>query len=282
MKLEDWRKSALKQLTKVYEKEEAKAILKILIEDITGLNAPQQAIHLDMVLTDVQLNQLRTFLQRLLKEEPLQYVLGYAWFYDLKLKVNPQVLIPRRETEELVQWVIDTYQNKAPKILDIGTGSGCIALAIKHHLPKAEVAGWDVSKGALEIAEENAAANKLDILLERKDILKFQDTSNNKWDVIVSNPPYVLDSEKEKMHTNVLAHEPYSALFVEDENSLIFYRAIGSFAFQNLNKGGLLFFEINESKGQETVKLLHKTGFKNILLRKDLQGKDRMICAQKM
>ena len=222
--------------------------------------------------------ELLSILDHLKNGEPIQYILGYAWFRGIKLKVTPSVLIPRQETEELVEWIINDLDCNEPSVLDIGTGSGCIALALKNELPKSNVIAWDISNEALQVALQNANEYGLDIHFEQKDILNFSINDHPvQYDVIVSNPPYVMHKEKFKMHPNVLNNEPQLALFVDDNDPLLFYRAIVNTAKLLLNSNGLLYFEINESLGQETVQLIEKSGLSNIELKKDINGKDRMI-----
>ncbi|RZL18483.1 MAG: peptide chain release factor N(5)-glutamine methyltransferase [Pedobacter sp.] len=210
--------------------------------------------------------------------KPVQQVLGETIFYGLPFKVTSNVLIPRPETEELVDWVINHVKDKKESLLDIGTGSGCIPIVLKKHLPHLNVSSIDISSEALKVAAENAQLNKININLIEADILKY--STDKMYDVIVSNPPYIRELEKAEMHENVLIHEPHTALFVSDENPLIFYKAIADFALSNLNPNGYLFFEINEYLWEETLQILIDKRFKNIELKKDMQGKDRMIMAR--
>jgi release factor glutamine methyltransferase len=232
--------------------------------------------------------------QRLMQHEPVQYVLQEAWFGGLKLYVNNQVLIPRPETEELVDWIINdvkasgknVFQNNMAeadettslKIMDIGTGSGCIALALKKAMPKAEVWGCDASDGALTVARRNGAA--LDIRVDFVGV-DFLNAAQRKQlptiDIIVSNPPYIPLKDKEKMNPNVVGYEPHQALFVPDDNALIFYEAIASFAKEHLYENGCIYVEIQEDLSEEVVQLFTAYGFQNIVLKKDMQGKDRMV-----
>jgi release factor glutamine methyltransferase len=208
--------------------------------------------------------------------EPIQYILGETEFYGLKLNVNPAVLIPRPETEELVDWILKINSIRNAKILDIGTGSGCIALALKNHLKEGEISGVDISENALKVARENALQNHLNVNFFQSDILKWKESEWDKFDIVVSNPPYVRMSEKAKMNDNVLHYEPDSALFVSDQDPLVFYRAIAAFASQYLNKNGFLFFEINEYLGEEMKVLMEGFGFESIEIRKDINSKNRM------
>ena len=214
--------------------------------------------------------------------KPIQYILGKTEFYGLPFLVNPSVLIPRPETEELVDWAINSLKteiNNSAHIIDIGTGSGCIAISIKKHLPDFKVSAIDISATAIQTATKNAKLNQVEVEFSEEDILNPKATKTKKYKVIISNPPYVTLLDKRQMHTNVTDFEPHNALFVSDDDPLIFYRFIAKFAIKHLDQNGLLFFEINESYGQETVNLLDELGFKEISLRKDLSGKDRMLKA---
>ena len=210
--------------------------------------------------------------------KPIQYILEEAWFYKLCFKVNENVLIPRDETEELVDLIIKNERKTGLSkkgILDVGTGSGCIAIALKKNLSSYEVSAMDFSAAALSVAKENAKVHHLEIKFILADILKYQ--SDEQYDIIVSNPPYVKNDESPDMHQNVLAYEPHSALFVPDHDPLIFYRAIAAFAQNALTPGGRIYFEINEFLGSEMIKLMENAGFKEVQLIKDLQQKDRML-----
>lgn len=218
-------------------------------------------------------------LQRLLKAEPLQYVLGKANFYDLPFQVREGVLIPRPETEELVEMIIQTFVSKKVSILDIGTGSGCIPITLKKHLPQCTVSACDISFTALVIAEQNALDNGVEVSFFQRDILDTTLPIEEKYDVIVSNPPYVLNQEKVRMRPNVLDFEPELALFVDDNTPLVFYEAIAHFAQKTLNKGGALFFEINEAFGEEMCTMLMNIGYSKVQVHQDLFSKDRMVSA---
>jgi release factor glutamine methyltransferase len=224
--------------------------------------------------------------EALLKQQPVQYVTGTAWFYGMELMVNPQVLIPRPETEELVEWIVNDVRmvrqlaDADMRMLDIGTGSGCIPLALKKELPAADVWGIDVSPGALETAKANATQQQLDVRFEQVNVLDEQATATLPFfDVIVSNPPYIKQSEHTSMQQQVLAYEPALALFVPDEDALLFYRVIAALAKHKLARGGSLYFEINEALGNEVVELLKATGYKDVTLKQDIFGKDRMVKA---
>lgn len=216
-------------------------------------------------------------LEALKKEIPIQYILGETEFYGLPFIVNRHTLIPRPETEELVEWILETADTTAPlQIIDIGTGTGCIPITLAKHLPNASLFAIDISKEALRIAKQNTILNKVKLHFTEKNILKTT-MLPQKFDIIVSNPPYVRELEKVDIKKNVLDNEPHIALFVEDDNPLLFYDKIAGLAIEHLTKNGLLYFEINQYLGTETVEMLHKKGFKNIELKKDVFGKDRMI-----
>ncbi len=217
-------------------------------------------------------------LNRLLTNEPIQYILGETEFYGLKFTVTPDVLIPRAETEELVDWIISEEKAHCKSLLDIGSGSGCIPIAIDKNTNIDQVDGWDISEQALQIARSNATRNDSRVVFSHQDIFAPTGVSElSKWDVIVSNPPYVLMEESDLMERNVVDFEPHLALFVPDHDPLIFYRAIARFAAVHLQLHGSLYFEINEAMGGQTTKLLKEFGFDEILTRKDLQGKVRMV-----
>ena len=225
---------------------------------------------------------LNSTLERLKNEEPIQYIIGTTEFYGFPFLVDKNTLIPRPETEELVEWILlEVEKIKNPKplhLLDIGTGTGCIPISLAKNLPTANISAIDVSKNALKIASKNAKENNVNVDFIEIDILETE-TLNKQFDIIISNPPYVRELEKVEIQNNVLQNEPHLALFVSDDNPLIFYNKIADLAKQHLTKDGLLFFEINQYLGEETVKILSEKGFKNIELRKDMSGNDRMIRA---
>ncbi|WP_158799469.1 peptide chain release factor N(5)-glutamine methyltransferase [Pedobacter sp. L105] len=269
----------ISELAVFYDQEEARQLFYLAVTSIFDWNRTQLLIHNNEIPDDDQLLSYRKLLNELKDGKPLQYVLQETWFYGLKFKVNPAVLIPRPETEELVAWILETVAAEKldeTYVLDIGTGSGCIAITLKKNLSNAQVSALDVSAAAIAVASENAALNETPVNFIPADILSYQ--SNVKYNLIVSNPPYITEQERQEMHQNVLDHEPHLALFVSDDNPLIFYKAIADFALRQLQPQGRLFFEINEYLGIETVEMLKDKGFKNISLRKDMQGKDRMIC----
>jgi len=282
MTLGEWYRYIIEELSKIYEPGEAKTMTRLIFEDALQINAVEFFLRSKHELRTETATKLSEIINRLLQHEPLQYVTGISEFYNLKFKVDRRVLIPRPETEELVKWIIDdvkkSSQNITPKILDIGTGSGCIAIALKKNLPNSVVYAMDISDDALIVSKENAAINKADIEFIKEDILNFSDNAiNNNYDIIVSNPPYIKKSEQRQMQSNVLDYEPHLALFVDDNDALLFYKAISKFASTALNPTGNLYFEINESSGKETEQLLKETSFQNVVIRKDLNGKERMM-----
>jgi len=269
------------ELAPFYPETEIAGFVQMIMNSVLGLSYTQMILEKDRVLESSESDQIEAIVERLKTHEPIQYILGVAEFFGLELKVQPGILIPRPETEELVDWICKTEIPASAKILDIGTGSGCIPLALKNELPAAEVMAVDVSEKALSIAAENAQKHQLEVAFELADILKWEERSWPLFDVIVSNPPYVMEREKKLMEANVLEHEPELALFVSDTDPLIFYRAIAQFASKQLNESGFLFFEINENLGDEMVDLVKQLGFKSIELRRDLNGKNRMLRCQK-
>ncbi|MFT5821186.1 MAG: release factor glutamine methyltransferase [Crocinitomix sp.] len=230
----------------------------------------------DKRLSESELLSMRAIVKRLEKHEPIQYILGSTEFYNCKIRVDINTLIPRPETEELVDWVLDNV-SKENTVLDIGTGSGCIPIALKKAVNSLHVSGLDISAKAIELAKESAALNAVIVDFIQMDILNPDLSQLKKYDVIVSNPPYVLESDKKKMNENVLSYEPHLALFVADHEPLLFYTAIAKIGLEKLKPKGLLFFEIHEDFGKETIEMLEDLGYQNIEIRKDMQGKDRMI-----
>ena len=269
-------------LTTVYDANEIEALTLMVISEITNLSNGQIKAFPEKEITLEQAERFNNIRSRLQTGEPVQYILGYTEFYGLPFKVTPSVLIPRPETEELVEWVLTCVDKSQPEInmLDIGTGSGCIAISLKKNLPKAQVSAIDISTGALDVAKQNAVLNEVDIKFIEADILNPSTFSlQYPAQIIISNPPYVTLHDKMQMHANVTDFEPHTALFVPEDNPLLFYKAIADFAVEKLKPNGLLFLEINESLGNETVEMLKVKGFKNIELRKDMSGRDRMIKA---
>ena len=278
MNIKELEKEYIQSLIHFYDAEESKSILYLSASSVLKLTQSQLLINKDKPLAVNDADKLIEVLRHLKTGKPVQQVLGESFFYGLPLKITDKVLIPRPETEELVDWVIKEIKDKKHSLLDIGTGSGCISIAVKKHLPEINVSAMDISAEALTVARNNAKLNNVEINFIEADVLNYSDSKS--YDVIVSNPPYIRQLEMADMHENVLAHEPHSALFVSDENPLIFYNAICDFAITNLNPNGYLFFEINEYLWEETLQLLIDKHFKNIELKKDMQGKDRMIMAR--
>lgn len=266
------------ELDPIYSPEEVNSFFYMLIEHFLGLERFILALEPNLIITKEEETPLFEALSRLKLEIPIQHIIGKTHFMDLEFLVDKNVLLPRPETEDLVRWILDDIKNhqEAITILDIGTGSGCIPIALKKQLPNAKVATLDISDKALKIATQNAKNNTVQIEFIHANILEI-DKLHQKFDIIVSNPPYVRELEKKEMHQNVLQHEPELALFVSDEEPLLFYRKIASFAVNNLNDGGALYFEINQYLGKETKQLLDSTNFSDIELRQDLFGNDRML-----
>lgn len=270
-----------KELSGLYPQSEVRGFTRLILEHVCGMNYTQQVLHRNEIIDSISKGKIEKIVQRLKNYEPIQYILGETEFFGLRLKVAHGVLIPRPETEELVQWIVDSAKPGAPLILDIGTGSGCIALALKNELKNAQVSTVDFSEQALEIARKNALMNQLEVEFIHADILNWQNYNWELFDVIVSNPPYVREKEKKAMQPNVLVFEPEEALFVSDDNPLIFYHEIARFAQKYLKDGGELFFEINENLGKETAELLQRENFSDVELKKDLHGKMRMLKCRK-
>ncbi|RXQ89029.1 peptide chain release factor N(5)-glutamine methyltransferase [Ancylomarina salipaludis] len=269
------------ELKTFYPQREIENICYLLLEHLLNYSKIEIQLNKNEKIEQNIFDQISKALNDLKQSVPIQYIIGETEFYDLKFKVNKQTLIPRQETEELVHAIIQENKIKSPKILDIGTGSGCIPIVLAHHINKACVSTVDISAGAIEKAKENALLNEVTIDFYHRDFLKWEDYSwDNDFDIIVSNPPYVKESEKELMQDNVLAYEPHSALFVTDTDPLIFYRRITEFAKGHLKKGGKLYFEINEALGHEMLELQKSMGFSSVQLRKDLNGRDRMTSAE--
>ena len=276
------------QLDIIYGRDEVYSFFKLLLEQHLKLKPIEITLNPDYNIPKNEQLHFDEAIFRLKKEEPIQYILGQTEFFGFPFKVNPNTLIPRPETEELVKWIIDDQKKSnypSTTILDIGTGSGCIAVALAKHLSKTNVYAVDVSTQALMLANENAKLNDVDVYFIEADILTSTTIEllpkSQKFDIIISNPPYVRELEKSSIKNNVLQHEPHLALFVQNEDPLKFYKAICKFADLNLNKGGSLFFEINQYLGTEMKQLLESYRFESIELRKDLFGNDRMIKAIK-
>lgn len=293
MNIGEAEKQLKQELKTIYEEGESAAISLLVLEDSTGLFPAAIKLNPDTELEKAAEETIQRHLQRLLQHEPVQYIMNKAWFYGMELYVDNNVLIPRPETEELVDWIVKdvkasdkaVFQKKSTdadattslKILDVGTGSGCIALALKKAMPKAEVWGCDVSEEALNVARRNGSS--LDVRVDFQG-LNFLDGAQQKLlptvDVIVSNPPYIPLREKESMAANVVQYEPHSALFVPDNNALIFYQAIAQFARKRLYEGGSIYLEVHENLSEQVVELFKQKGY-SVEAKKDMQGKERMV-----
>ena len=254
-----------------FSRREVTSFAYLSIEKILGYSKSDCIIHSNHELTNDNIISFENIINDIKQNIPIQYILGEAHFYDLKFKVNSSTLIPRGETEELVQYIL---LHDFISVLEIGTGSGCIAVSIAKN-SNANITAIDNSIEALEIAKSNAILNSVEINFEISDVFNFSDTK--KYDLIVSNPPYVLESEKKLMNKNVLDYEPHNALFVSDNDPLIYYKEIAKIATNNLNKNGLLFFEINEKYSKQIIELLSNLNFVDIELKKDINGRDRII-----
>lgn len=275
-------KNLSQQLNALYEQREAVNVTNLVMEKITGLSPSGRVVHKQKELDATQLAQLDSFTQQLLQHKPVQYVLHEAWFAEMRFYVDEHVLIPRPETEELVEMIVaDVDPNhKNLTILDIGTGSGCIPIALKKKLSESLVYALDISEESLKIAEKNAVDNSLKVEFLQVNILDFASYKSwPKFDVIVSNPPYIRQNESASMQRNILQYEPHIALFVPNNDPLVFYKSIADFALQYLKPGGKLYFEINEMLGEEVVALLAAKNFSSIKIKKDLQEKNRMVSA---
>ena len=283
MTLNEARTVLTKELNHIYDNNELSNIADLVLEYVARMPRLEQGKSKLAYLTCTQLESIDTITERLKRNEPVQYVLGEAWFAGMKFKVNKNVLIPRPETEELVDWVMKEIQKSKVKnqnILDVGAGSGCIPITIKKKLPEPAVSAIDVCSEALFTATENAVEHSVDVEFILLDFLdEEQWAALGQFDIIVSNPPYVRQSETHTMHDRVINFEPHLALFVPDNDALLFYRKLSDFSLTHLEAGGSLFVEINEALGDAVVNLYRSAGFKNIELKKDMQGKDRMLRA---
>lgn len=267
------------ELSGLYPTGELATLTRIIATELLGVSQMTFYLKDDITLAAGQQTLLHKAIERLKKQEPIQYILGYSDFCGLRFKVTPATLIPRPETSELVQWVASEATGRK-RILDIGTGSGCIAISLAHKLPQSTLSAWDISADALTVAAENSRTHGTNITFAQRDILSHQPT-HEQFDIIVSNPPYIKEHEKEQMEANVLNWEPHTALFVPNSDPLLFYRTIAQKGLTLLPPGGLLFFEINRAMGKETIEMLAALGYTGIELRKDIFGNDRMIRATK-
>ncbi len=290
MKIKQYKSFFQEQLASLYDEIEVESFFYIILENKNNLKRIDLALNINLEFSEQDLSVWNEILEKLKLEIPIQYILGTTSFYGLDFEVNENVLIPRPETEELVEWIIKENTNiessKKLKILDIGTGSGCIAISLAKNIPNSEVFALDVSIKALAITKKNAEINNVYIAIIQKNIFETVSLSavegfiNQKFDIIVSNPPYIRNLEKHEIRKNVLDNEPHLALFVEDNDALIFYKKIAELAKISLVENSQLYFEINQYLAKETIELLENLGFKNIELRQDIYGNDRMIRLQ--
>ena len=281
MTIRDAKQTIIEAIELIYDNREAVNIATLLLEELTGYSKMYQFLQKQSLVSEKISSKLNHCIERLSKGEPVQYIIGKAWFMEMELIVNSSTLIPRPETEELVDSLIkylktSDYQNV--QILEIGAGSGCIPIAIAKYYPNATITSIDISSDALDIAEKNAEKNNVTINWKQLNFLdQRQWNTLGSYDIIISNPPYIRKTEAATMHTNVLAFEPHTALFVEDNDPLIFYKAIQEFCKNHLNKNGAVFLEINEGLGKETAELFN-TNF-TVEIKKDMQNKERMVMA---
>lgn len=280
MKIKEYRSRFIQELVPTYEEGEAESFFYLILEAKNQLKRIDLALEPALIFSEDEITFWNWILTQLKLEIPIQYLLGKTSFYGLEFEVNTHVLIPRPETEELVEWIIQSakhrVQSTSLNVLDIGTGSGCIAISLAKNLSPASVYAIDVSESALATAKNNAVLNQVEVIFIHQNILEAEDLRQH-FDIIVSNPPYVRNLEKQEIKKNVLDNEPHLALFVEDDDALVFYKKIASIAKKNLSEDGQLFFEINQYLGKEMVSLLENMNFKNVELRKDIYGNDRMI-----
>lgn len=267
------------RLSELFSQSELKLMFNEFLMDRLKLSRTNLLLAENLLLSESDLLYFRSCVHRLKENEPFQHILGSTEFYGLEIKCDHRALIPRPETEELVDWIVNDFKGQNPSIIDVCAGTGCIALALKSQFKNSIVEGLDVSVDALNLAKENAVSLNLDVDFQELDVLAATEIGSKpqKWDVIVSNPPYIPVSDKVKMHANVLDFEPGLALFVSNEDPLLFYRTIGQLSIASLAENGALYVEIHEELGVEVVELFEMIGFKDVQCKKDLQGKDRMV-----
>jgi release factor glutamine methyltransferase len=265
------------ELKEFYPMNEIDSFVYLIFDQLFNYSRTKLLISNDIEISEESYQMILQIIYELKSYKPIQYILGNTEFYNLPYYVTSDVLIPRPETEELVDWIIQENKNSSLKILDIGTGSGCIAISLAKNIHGSLVFASDISNDALILTRKNSKLNNTDIQILHLDILKQDILLKERFDIIVSNPPYITEKEKSLMHKNVLDFEPELALFVSNENPLIFYQAIINFSLNHLNPGGKIYFEINEAFGKETSVLLEENSFHNIDLKKDINGKDRML-----
>ena len=273
-----------RSLEEIYPRSEINSFIRLIMERVCGLPPYKLLLGKDTELSDTEKTQIQEIVERLKNEEPLQYILGEADFYGLLFKVTPSVLIPRPETEELVDLIIkEQLPNKERplRLMDIGTGSGCIAVTLSKEVPRSAVTAWDISGQALALARENSMRLEAEVQFEQHDVIQYQPDEKAVYDAIVSNPPYVLQKEQADMERNVLDWEPGLALFVPDDDPLLFYRRIAWLGLELLKPVGRLFFEINRAYGQPTVDMLLQAGYSAAEVKKDISGNDRIVIAER-
>lgn len=282
MLLREFRNDFRESLSGIYNSHEVDSFFYLILKNFHQMSRVDLALNPDFDITDIEVGKWKTIIAQLQLQKPIQYILGETEFFGLPFTVTSSVLIPRPETEELVDWILKNNLDTSEKlqILDIGTGSGCIPISLAKNLENAKLSAIDVSTEALKIAAINAHRNSVEINFIEKDILKTNDLDKT-YNIIVSNPPYVRELEKQEMQKNVLEYEPHLALFVEDEDALIFYLKITQLASKSLSEGGQLYFEINQYLGNRMLDLLNEYNFRDIELRKDIYGNDRMIFGRK-
>lgn len=279
--LRQWNATFEHELSHLYPREECRRFVSMLAEHYCKWSRTKQLTSADETLPPHANQQFGIILEGLKQARPIQHLIGEAWFMERPFSVSSDVLIPRPETEELVHHIVNDNQCPNPTILDIGTGSGCIAISLKLMIPHATVSAWDISEKALTLARENSQSHHCDVLFSRTDVLTQNPDEGEQYDIVVSNPPYICVQEKKLMHANVLKHEPHLALFVPDSDPLLFYRTIARLAQTILKPSGKLYFEINEAYGTETANMLTSMGYINIDILNDLQGKQRMLRAHR-
>jgi len=267
------------QLQTTFDSIEAKVFTNMLLHYYTGYDSISLNLNPQIAVDTMVMHRIDEAVKELLQHKPIQYILGETEFCGLKFKVNPAVLIPRQETEELTEWAA-TENPQAKNILDLCTGSGCIAVSLAHKLKNAYLMGVDISCDALSVAKTNTVWNQVKVDFLHADVLHPKFSLDKKFDVIVSNPPYVRRMEQQQMHARVLDYEPQSALFVNDDNPLLFYKAIARIGTTHLADNGRLYFEINEVFGKEVADLLLQSDYKEVIIKKDIHGKDRMVCGK--
>lgn len=280
-KLSDLKVVWFNKLQKIYPAVEAKQLINLLILNMLGLSRSDQALRIDYRISESEMVWFHQAVKQLLQEKPLQYILRHTTFYGLPLEVNEAVLIPRPETEELIELILKENKLTAPRIVDLGTGSGCIALALKKNLPQAKVKGVDISQEALQVAQNNAQALELDVDFNLCNLLDADSCIRGVYDIMVSNPPYVTESDKKSMQKNVLDYEPGLALFVTNADPLQFYRSIVRLTRKHLRQHGKLYVEINEKFGTDCADLFVREGLEEVRIHHDIHGKQRFVSASK-